>query len=261
MPSYLDQLQELTALLLSGALTQEEFNARRQQLSFVEPNMPVDTPVAPVVAPPGIVPMAVPVGTAGAPVVAPPGIVPVDVPVNTVPLGAAVPLGAEVPVGMPMAMPVSMAAANAVAPTPMSMQAPASGFSRFSPTLRFPCSTDKYEQLKAMTRADVPYALAARGMTQRQWTECTDALERVHDAQFFKNCPVADCCFWCFPLGPLQSLLCFANPITWVFCINPVERAKRACIVRCTPILQPLGYKVSVPSIAMDDAVIFEPGM
>ena len=98
MPSYLDQLQELTALLLSGALTQEEFNARKQQLSFGEPNMPVDTPVAPVVAPPGIVPMAVPVGTPGVPVVAPPGIVPV----NAVPLGAAVPFGAEVPMGMPM---------------------------------------------------------------------------------------------------------------------------------------------------------------
>ena len=231
MPSYLDQLQELTALLLSGALTQEEFNARRQQLSFGEPNMPVDTPVAPVVAPPGIVP------------------------VNTVPLGAAVPFGAEVPVGMPMAMPVSMAAANAVAPTPMSMQASASEI------LRFPCGAHKYEQLKAMTRADAPYALASRGMTRAQWAECTDALERVHDAQFFKNCPFAGLCYWGIPLGPLQFLLCFANPITWLFCFNPVERARRACIFRCTPILQPLGYKVSVPSIAMDDAVIFEPGM
>ena len=232
MPSYLDQLQELTALLLSGALTQEEFNARKQQLSFGEPNMPVDTPVAPVVAPPGIVP------------------------VNTVPLGAAVPFGAEVPV----AMPVSMAAANAVAPTPMSMQAPASGFSRLT-TLRFPCCAEKYEQLKTMTRADVPYALAARGMTQRQWTECTDALERVHDAQFFKNCPTAECCYWCIPLGPLQSALCIINPISCVFCIQPVERARRACIATCTPILRPLGYKVSAPDFDWEVAVIFEPGM
>ena len=276
MPSYLDQLQELTALLLSGALTQEEFNARKQQLSFGEPNMPVDTPVAPVVAPPGIVPMAVPVDTPVAPVVAPPGIVPMAVPVgtpgapvvappgivpvNTVPLGAAVPFGAEVPVGMPMAMPVSIAAANAVAPTPMSMQAPASGFSRLT-TLRFPCCAEKYEQLKAMTRADVPYALAARGMTRRQWTECTDAIERVHDAQFFKNCPTAECCYWCIPLGPLQSALCIMNPISCVFCIQPVERARRACITRCTPILRPLGYKVSVPDFDWEDAVIFEPGM
>ena len=169
------------------------------------------------------------------------------------------PFGAEVPVGMPMAMPVSIAAANAVAPTPMSMQAPASGFSRLT-TLRFPCCAEKYEQLKTMTRADVPYALAARGMTRRQWTECTDAIERVHDAQFFKNCPTAECCYWCIPLGPLQFALCVMNPITCVFCIQPVERAKRACIARCTPILRPLGYKVSVRDWAMDEPIIFEPG-
>ena len=153
------------------------------------------------------VPVAMPVSTAAANAVAP---TPMSMQASAsgflrfpcsaetaVPLGeavcsaeTAVPLGGAVPV----AMPVSMAAANAVAPTPMSMQAPASGFSRL-PTLRFPCSTGKYEQLKAMTRADVPYALAARGMTQRQWTECTDALERVHDAQFFKNCPSAEACY------------------------------------------------------------------
>ena len=220
--------------------------------------------------------------------------VPVEAVASPSPIATAVPLGEAVPVGMP----VSTAAANAVAPTPMSMQAPASGFLRFpcsaetavplgeavpvaipvstaaanavAPTpmsmqasasgiLRFPCTADKYEQLKAMTRADAPYALARRGMTRGQWAHCTDALEAVHDASFFKNCPDAEGCYWCVPLGPLQFLLCVINPISCVLCIQPVERAKRACVATCTPILRPLGYKVSVPDFALDDAIIFEP--
>ena len=175
--------------------------------------------------------------------------VPVQAVASPSPIPTAVPLGGAVPV----AMPVSTAAANAVAPTPMSMQASASGI------WRFPCSADKYEQLKAMTRADAPYALASRGMTREQWAHCTDALEAVHDASFFKNCPFAQCCYWCVPFGPLQAFLCLFNPISCVFCIQPVERAKRACIAQCTPILRPLGYKVSVRDWALDEPVIFEP--
>ena len=76
-----------------------------------------------------------------------------------------------------------------------------------------------------------------------------------------KNCPTAECCYYCIPLGPLQFALCMINPISCVFCFQPVERARRACITRCTPILQPLGYKVSVPDFDLEDAVIFEPGM
>ena len=176
--------------------------------------------------------------------------VPVQAVASPSPIPTAVPLEEAVPV----AMPVSTAAANAVAPTPMSMQASASEI------LRFPCGAHKYEQLKAMTRADAPYALASRGMTRAQWAECTDALERVHDAQFFKNCPFAQLCYWCIPLGPLQFLLCFANPITWVSCIIPVESAKKALLMRLARLLQPLGYKVDFPD-DIDDTVVFEPGV
>ena len=132
----------------------------------------------------------------GVPIQAVAGRIPIP---TAVPSGEAVPCGVAGPIpiatavpseeAVPLGMPVSMAAANAVAPTPMSMQASASEI------LRFPCGAHKYEQLKAMTRADVPYALASRGMTRAQWAECTDALERVHDAQFFKNCPSAEACY------------------------------------------------------------------
>ena len=197
----------------------------------------------------------------GVPIQAVAGRIPIP---TAVPSGEAVPCGVAGPIpiatavpseeAVPLGMPVSMAAANAVAPTPMSMQASASEI------LRFPCGAHKYEQLKAMTRADVPYALASRGMTRAQWAECTDALERVHDAQFFKNCPFAQLCYWCIPLGPLQFLLCFANPITWVSCIIPVESAKKALLMRLPRLLQPLGYKVDFPD-DMDDTVVFEPGV
>ena len=198
------------------------------------------------------VPVAMPVSTAAANAVAP---TPMSMQASAsgslrFPCVTAVPFGEAVP----EAMPLSMAAANAVAPPAMSMQASASVI------LRFPCSTDKYEQLKAMTRADAPYALASRGMTRAQWAECTDALERVHDAQFFKNCPFAQLCYWCIPLGPLQFLLCFANPITWVSCIIPVENAKKELLMRLPRLLQPLGYKVDFPD-DMDDTVVFEPGV
>ena len=174
---------------------------------------------------------------------------------TAVPLGVptAVPLGEAVPV----AMPLSTAAAETAVPfgeaVPVAMPGSTAAI------LRFPCCAEKYEQLKAMIRADAPYALARRGMTREAWAHCADALEAVHDASFFKNCPDCEGVYWCVPLGPLSFFLCLINPISCVFCIHPVEQAKRACIAKCTPILQPLGYKVSAPTFDLDDAVVFEP--
>ena len=127
-----------------------------------------------------------------------------------------------------------------MAPVPMTMHNTVSS----AAVLKFPCSADKQGELRAMTTSGMPPALASRGMTPAEWAECCEALSGVVEAQFFKACPVTECIYYCVPGGPIQMCLCFCNPITWPLCIMPVDRAKKACKLKCTAILFKYGYKV-----------------
>merc|ERR1719198_1275173 len=114
-----------------------------------------------------------------------------------------------------------------MAPVPMTMSNPASSVA--ASTIEFPCGADKQSQFRELTGAGVPLALASRGMTPTEWAECCDGLNSVLDAQFFKNCPALECCYFCVPGGPIQCCLCMINPVTCILCIQPVEEAKKKC--------------------------------
>ena len=150
--------------------------------------------------------------------------------------------------------PMPMTTAMPMAPMPMTMNSvpPAVVF-------KFPCSSSKQSELKAMTDGGVPPALAGRGMTARQWEECVAALNGVVEKQFFKNCPGLECCYFCVPGGPIQMCLCMINPCSCVLCFQPVEEAKKACKLKCTAILMQCGYKCRYEDCDFDDAIIFEP--
>ena len=141
------------------------------------------------------------------------------------------------------------------APVPMMMtntMAPATA------VLKFVCGASSANKLQAACKTTPP-ALASRGMTPSEWAECSEALKSVLDASFFRNCSGLECIYWCVPGGPLQTCCCLCNPITCIMCIQPVERAKKECKLKCTPILAKYGYTVSLPEFDMEDSVIFEP--
>ena len=66
-------------------------------------------------------------------------------------------------------------------------------------------------------------------MTQAEWYECAEALKDIYNAQFF-NCPDLECAYYCCPDGPIQTALCFCNPVSYIACMNPVERKREACV-------------------------------
>ena len=174
-----------------------------------------------------------------------------------VPMAAPQPMTMAQAVPAMEAQPVVMALPASAAATVMAV--PVSAAAAPGGPIKFPCDADKQEKLKQMTTNAVPPALASRGMTSAQWAECCDAVNAVKDAQFFKNCPALECCYFCIPCGPIQCALCLINPVTCIVCIGPVERAKKACTAKCNAILQPIGYQATAPDSMMEDIIIFEP--
>jgi hypothetical protein len=149
------------------------------------------------------------------------------------------------------AMPVAQATPMQTAPMPMQMVAAP------MPVISFPCDADKQDKLQSIKAGGVPPGLASRGLTPAQWAEC-EAVSTVSDAQFFKNCPGMECCYYCIPGGPIQCCLCLLNPFTLFVILPPVNKAKRDCTERCNAILRPYGYQASAPD-GLEDVIRFEP--
>ena len=162
----------------------------------------------------------------------------VNVPVATVPE----PIMMGFALSEQTATPVPVVQAVAVqAPVPMTMGT-TSAAATPGGTLTFLCNTDKGKAMVAALANGVPSALASRGMTQAEWSECAEALKDIYNAQFFKDCPVFEGCYYCCPGGPIQAFLCVCNPVTCIVCIQPVERKRDACVAKCSPILHKYGY-------------------
>ncbi|CAD7926441.1 unnamed protein product [Amoebophrya sp. A120] len=127
-----------------------------------------------------------------------------------------------------------------------------------STTFKFPIGSHEREVVKEMTKNGVPPVLASRGLRPAQWQQCADALIRMTDQQFFKNCPALEGVYWCCPGGPVQTVVCVFNPISCVFCIMPMEEAKKKCVEICDPILRPLGFQAAARG-SLQDYICFEP--
>jgi len=91
-------------------------------------------------------------------------------------------------------------------------------------------------------RDTVPESLRARGVSEAEWQAVHDALLEFQNANFwfrnFGGCGgLAECCYYCFPLGPLQACLCSSNPLTKSMCIEPEYRAVDVATAAIVPVV------------------------
>ena len=65
-------------------------------------------------------------------------------------------------------------------------------------------------------------------------------------------------CYFCCPLGPLQTALCMLNPCTWVLCFNPAEEAKAKASTGVADVLSKHGVQSSFESGMMGPTMKFQ---
>ena len=83
---------------------------------------------------------------------------------------------------------------------------------------------------------------SARGVSEAEWQAVHDALLEFQNGNFwfrnFGGCGgLAECCYYCFPLGPLQACLCSSNPLTKSMCIEPEMRAVDVATAAIVPVV------------------------
>ena len=149
--------------------------------------------------------------------------------------------------GKPMDAPFMMGAA-----IPME-QAP----SGVKPTIKISLNVSKKQDLQSNQSS--PASLAALGMSAGDWMVVWGAMEQVQKANFFYDCPPMECCYYCCPGGPLQTVLCMLNPITCCLCFAPVEKAKAAATLAAGPTLAKYGLRLKFEGSMEGDVAIIAP--
>lgn len=79
-------------------------------------------------------------------------------------------------------------------------------------------------------------------MSEDEWHTVVDQLLEFQASNYwFKNfgecAGPAECCYYCFPLGPIQTCLCSINPCTQSMCIEPEKRAVTRATAAIVPVL------------------------
>ena len=100
-------------------------------------------------------------------------------------------------------------------------------------TITFFLATDEWpkEEAKRTWGSPILSPLQKRGIGPQEWAIIVSELQEVYEANPFvsacgkdvANC--AECCYFCIPGGPIQTLLCMFNPITW--CIYGSQERKK----------------------------------
>ena len=154
------------------------------------------------------------------------------------PLVMAQPMGGEV-----MAQPpVLMGQPMTMAPQPMVMAQPMTAPPVMNSGLPWRQSLQldkksKLTELKDSGQSPIP------GITPSDWAEIIAAIDETQRSSFFYDCPTCECVYFCVPGACAQSALCMCNPITWIFCICPMEAKKSAAKSKIEPIVSKYGLK------------------